>query len=571
MTTLGISAYYHDSAAALVKGGRIIAAAAEERFNRQKHYKGFPVQACGFCLKEAGLSVDDLDMVVFYEKPFLKFERIIKNHIFNAPSSLGVFLKSMPIWLKERLNMRRTINRAFLSHFGMRPKEVGFCKHHLSHALLSFLSSPFKTSAVVIFDAVGEYSTTSIYRASSDGCTLLKEQLYPDSIGLFYSAITYFLGFKVNSDEYKVMGLAPYGDRTSKEYSTYKSIMEKYLLTINEDGSIILNTSCFSFQHSLTMVDDKKWESLFGIKRRVPDDPITQCHKDLALAAQNITEEIFARTVKYAKHITGEENLCIGGGCALNCSAIGKIKSLGIFEKIFVPFAPGDDGAAIGCAMVNDYKSFVADDAPLSPFTGPEYTCEEVRAVLENGNVNHTYYKQAEDLYSAVVDELVNGKIIGWFQGRMEFGPRALGNRSIIADARMADMKDRINGKVKYRESFRPFAPAIIDEYAAEVFEIHERSPYMMATYQVRKECQEMYPAITHIDGSARVQTVGSENGRFYDLLRHFHQATGSPLLLNTSFNTAGEPIVCSPEDALRTFRESGMDVLVIDKFIIRK
>lgn len=571
MLVLGISAYYHDSAAALIRDGVVIAAAAEERFNRMKHYKGFPSLAICYCLSFASVSIDEIDTVVFYEKPFLKFERIIRTHINYAPRGLKMFNSAIPEWLKDKLNMRKTISKEISKLFGSQPRKIAFCHHHLSHAALAYYTSGYKKCAILVVDAVGEESTTSIYKASKHGFELVRKQCFPHSLGLLYTAFTYFLGFKVNSDEYKVMGLAPYGDRTSSEYKRYKETILNDIVEIRDDGSIYLNEKNFCFMYSDRMVNDKDWKRLFGIPRRVSSFPITQCHKNLALAIQDVSEEILQKMVDKARLITGEESVCISGGCALNCAAIGFIKSKTEVGTVFVPFAPGDDGAAIGCALFMSMPHLESSIYNQNPYLGPSYEDTQIKAYLDTEGVGYQYVDDFSFLCDSITNDISDGKIVGWFQGRMEFGPRALGNRSILADPRNPQMKDIINSKVKFRESFRPFAPAVIEECAREVFNIEELSPYMMATYRVRTDGAK-YPAITHIDMTARVQTV-SNNGNqlFYKLLTAFYNKTGCPLLLNTSFNVMGEPIVCSPSDAYRTFKESGMDVLVINNFIIRK
>lgn len=572
MVILGISAYYHDSAAAIFVDGKMVAAAAEERFTRQKHDNGFPVEACRYCMVEAHLSIKDVDDIVFYEKPLVKFERIIRTHINYAPKGLRTFLSSVPIWLKEKLNMRRTIEKEMNNSFGMKPRHISFCRHHTSHAAMTFFTSGMMSSAILVVDAVGENATTSIFRGERNRITLIEEQVFPHSIGLLYSAFTYYLGFIVNSDEYKVMGLAPYGDEKSDEYRHFVDVIENKLITILADGSIKLNEKYFSFMYADRMVCDKTWQELFGIPKRPHDAPIGSAHENLALAIQRVTEKIMLLLARRAKEITGEKNLCLSGGCALNCAVIGKIKESGLFENVYVPFAPGDDGAAIGCALYVQNKVHPENKTNVNLYSGPSCNNEQVEGLLATEPVNYRYYDNYESLCQNVVHELVEGKIVGWYQGAMEFGPRALGNRSILADARVPDMKDKVNAKVKFRESFRPFAPAVLEEYANSVFEIADTAPYMMSTYNVREVGKIHFPAITHIDGTARVQTVSmSSNQRFYALLKSFHEMTGCPMLLNTSFNVMGEPIVCSPEDAVRTYMQSGIDILVINNYLITK
>lgn len=569
MTVLGISAYFHDSAAALVKDGAIIAAAEEERFNRIKHYSGFPIFACKYCLEQEGMTINDVDKVVFYEKPFLKFERIIRTHINYAPKGLRTFLKAMPTWLKDKLNMRSTIMRELKDTFGSSPS-VEFCHHHLSHAALAYNTSPYETCAILVIDAVGENDTTSIIKATRNGFEIVESQRFPHSLGLLYSAFTYYLGFRVNSDEYIVMGLAPYGDKSSEEYKTFKETIANDIVAIFEKGNIELKDQNFTFMYAERMVNDNRWQRLFGIPKRKPNEPLTSTHANLALAIQDVAEEIMLKMARYAKDITGEENLCVVGGCALNCAAIGKLYLSSEQGNVYVPYAPGDDGAAIGCALIaSGSKDRKASNRV--PYWGPSYSDDEVRNTLVATNLQYEYIADFKELCHIVAQELANSLIIGWFQGRMEFGPRALGNRSILADPRQSYMKNKVNAMIKFREAFRPFAPAVIAEHANDIFECDVESPYMSTTFKLKQK-QNEYPAITHVDNTSRIQTVSSlQNGKFYELLNVFYELTGCPLVLNTSFNVMGEPIVCSPSDAIRTFTESGIDILVMNNFIIRK
>lgn len=569
MTVLGISAYFHDSAAALVKDGAIIAAAEEERFNRIKHYNGFPTIACKFCLEQSGVTINDVDKVIFYEKPFLKFERIIRTHINYAPKGLRTFLKAMPTWLKDKLNMRSTIMRELKDAFGSSPS-VEFCHHHLSHAALAYYTSPYENCAILVIDAVGEDATTSIIKTSRNGFEIVENQVFPHSLGLLYSAFTYYLGFKVNSDEYKVMGLAPYGDKNSEEYKTFRETIVNDIVVINDKGNIELKDQVFTFMYADRMVNDTRWQRLFGIPKRNPNEPLTSTHANLALAIQDVAEEIMLKMARYAKDITGEENICVVGGCALNCAAIGKLHLSSEQGSVYVPYAPGDDGAAIGCALIaSDAKARKVSNKV--PYWGPSYSDNGVRNTLVASNLRYEYIADFKELCQIVAKELANSLIIGWFQDRMEFGPRALGNRSILADPRQTYMKDKVNAIIKFRESFRPFAPAVLAEHANDIFECDVESPYMSTTFKLKRNQQE-YPAITHVDNTSRIQTVSSvQNEKFYELLNAFYELTGCPLVLNTSFNVMGEPIVCSPSDAIRTFNESGIDILVMNNFIIRK
>lgn len=569
MIVLGLSAYYHDSAAALVKDGVIIAAAEEERFNRVKHYNGFPKFACKFCLETAGITLEDVDKVVFYEKPFIKFERIIRTHINYAPRGLKTFLSAMPLWLKEKLNMRRTIQKELKRIFDFKHQNIQFCQHHLSHAALAYHTSPFESCAVLVVDAVGENATTSIFNVTPQGYELLESQYFPHSLGLLYSAVTYYLGFIVNSDEYKVMGLAPYGDRNTGEYKHCKSVILHKLVKIQDDGSIQLNDKYFTFMYADKMVNDDLWRDLFGFRKRDKREPIASCHENLALAIQDVTEEIMRKMVAHARKITWENNVCIVGGCALNCAAIGKLEMESKPNSIYVPYSPGDDGAAIGCALFacGNNKSTVN----RSPYLGTMYSDSEVLSAINEKSLDYDFIDDELQLYDIISREIADGKIIGWFQGRMEFGPRALGNRSILADPRNSKMKDLVNAKIKFREAFRPFAPAVMEDFASQIFQTVETSPYMSTTYRLVKG-ENRFPAITHIDMTSRIQTVSHEqNERFYQLLYAFNKKTGCPLLLNTSFNVMGEPIVCSPIDAINTFLGSGIDLLVMNNYLIRK
>jgi len=571
MVVLGISAYYHDSAAALVKDGVIIAAAAEERFNRVKHFKGFPTLACQFCLSYASVNIEDVDKIVFYEKPFLKFERIIKTQINYSPYGLNTFLSAIPIWLKERLNMRETIKKEITQIFNYTPDDIYFCKHHLSHAALAYYTSPFESCSILVVDAVGENATTSIIKASEGRIKAIKHQQFPHSLGLLYSSFTYYLGFQVNSDEYKVMGLAPYGKRDSDEYKQYKETILSKLVKINNDGSIRLNDELFTFMYGERMVDDKKWAMLFGFPKRESQAPITDHHQNLALAIQDITEDIILKMADYARHTIGLNNLCVVGGCGLNCSAVGKLIENSQLGSVYVPFAPGDDGGAIGCALY--MSTFNEEKHPVLhyPYLGPSFNDLEVKMALESENAKYEYVSDSETLYKVISLEIGRGKIVGWFQGRMEFGPRALGNRSILADPRNTQMKDKINSNVKFRESFRPFAPSVLEEFANTIFDTREKSPYMAATFKLKHDIVDL-PAITHVNKTARIQTVSFDfNEKFYGLLSTFYKQTGCPVLLNTSFNVMGEPIVCTPADALKTFMNSGIDLLVINNFIVKK
>lgn len=571
MVVLGISAYYHDSAAALIVDGKVTAAICEERLSRIKHDKSFPKRAIAFCVEYSGIAYTDIDYVVFYEKPIRKFERILTTHIFHAPKGFKTFVKAMPIWLKERLNIKPTIMKSLneLCHCKIN-WDIRFVEHHLSHAAMAYFTSPFKNAAVLVVDAVGENATTSLFKASGYKIESIKQQSFPNSVGLLYSAFTYFLGFQVNSDEYKVMGLAPYGDLCAKQTQRFINIIKTKLVSIGDDGSIIINQKYFTFMVGLRMVDDQMWTKLFGIAKRETNAPIRTEHKNLAIAIQNVIEEIFLKLATHIKSLTQCNNLCISGGCALNCSAMGKIKGSGLFSNVFVPFAPGDDGGAIGAALVfhalMSGKRYMSD---ISPYQGCSFKNEEVERAIKEENLEF-YFVQEENLYDEIAFSLSHGNIVGWFQGRMEFGPRALGNRSILADPRVFSMKDRVNAKVKYREAFRPFAPVVTQDDASHFFE-DSNSPFMMFTTQVRIDTT-LIPAVTHVDNTARIQTVTeTSNIRLYKLLKAFENYSKIPILLNTSFNVMGKPIVCTPIDAIKTFKASGLDILVINNYIVKK
>lgn len=567
MVILGLSAYYHDSAAAILVDGKIIAASCEERFSRIKHDHSFPSKAIMFCLEEAEVSYSQIDYVVFYEKPLVKFERILTSHIYHAPKGIGTFIKSIPIWLKEKLNLKKTIAKELNKTLkGKMAWDIRFVEHHLSHAAMAYYTSGYEDAAILVIDAVGEKATTSILKGTSNKIELVKQQVFPNSIGLLYSSFTYFLGFKVNSDEYKVMGLAPYGDLQTKQAQEYINLIEHELINIDEDGSIILNQEYFTFMYGVKMINVHKWEKLFKMQQR-KELELTQAHMNLAAAIQHVTEKIIFRLARHAKDITNSENFCISGGCALNCAAMGTVKDSGLFKRTFIPFAPGDDGGSIGASLL--FNSLLGNSSAksITPYLGSSFGNEDIIAALEKSSFRK-YRLEGVELYTKVVEYLSEGKIIGWFQGKMEFGPRALGNRSILADPRDANMKDQVNARIKFRESFRPFAPVVLEEDASEYFG-ENFAPYMTFTTKVKADS---IPAVTHIDDTARLQTVNEkQNTRLYHLLKEFKAQTNCPVLLNTSFNIMGEPIVCTPEDAIRTFEKSGIDVLVINNYIVEK
>jgi carbamoyltransferase len=559
MDILGISAFYHDAAACLLRDGEIVAAASEERFTRKKHDAGFPINAIRYCLDEGKIRADDLAYVGFYEKPFVKFKRILYTHLACFPSSLRPFLKAMPSWMREKLVIPSLI-RQQLAYEG----EVLMIEHHLSHAASSYLLSPFREAAILTVDGVGEWSTATYGRGAGNDITLFKEIRFPHSLGLLYSAFTSYLGFKVNSAEYKLMGLAPYGQ------PTYYDRVRR-LINVQSDGSFYLDMQYFNYMTGLTMTNGK-FDQLFGGPVRKPDDPLEQRHKDIAASAQRVTEDVMLQMAAYIGTETGSRNLCLAGGVALNCVANGRILREGPFDHIFVQPAAGDAGGAVGVAsyiyhtLLKNDRRFVMRHA----FTGPGYTPEELRDFLINNAIPFKELSR-DELLRRAAQLIADQHVIGWFQGRMEFGPRALGNRSILADARNPENKDRVNLKIKFRESFRPFAPAVLAERCCEYFELGEPSPYMLLVAPVRPN-KRIIPSVTHVDGSARIQTVDRDtNPLFYDLIAEFDRLTGVPVIINTSFNVRGEPIVCTPADAYRCFVQTGMDYLALGNCLLDK
>lgn len=598
MIILGISAYYHDAAAAIIKDGVIIAAAQEERFTRIKHDESFPVNAIAFCLKEAAIEIDDLDVVVFYDKPFLKFERILETYIAYAPRGFLSFLKAIPIWIKDKLFLKKKIKDELdkLGVYDKRKLKLLFTDHHLSHAASAYYPSSFTDAAVLTIDGVGEWTTTSIYKAEDNTLIALKEMHFPHSVGLLYSAFTYFLGFKVNSGEYKLMGLAPYGNAGNEQTEHYKKIIKEKLCTIYDDGSIFLEQKYFSYGSGFKMISDSKWQQLFGMAKRQPDDSIEQQHCNLALAIQQVTEEIVIKLAIHAKAITGSNNLCLAGGVALNCVANGRLQELNIFDNIYIQPAAGDAGGALGAALAAYHIYFdqpknatIEYDTMQGSYLGPSFTNEQI---IYDCKKNKLQYEVQEDeaLNKNVAAQLANGKVVGWFKGKMEFGPRALGNRSILADPRNAEMQQKLNLKIKFREGFRPFAPAVLAEQVSVIFKTDQPSPYMLMVTQVKDQntlpadyatfsltqklqfAKSNLPAITHADGSARIQTVHKNtNAHFWNLINEFYQRTNCPLLVNTSFNVRGEPIVCTPVEAIDCFLNTGMDILVMENIVLEK
>lgn len=594
MIILGISAYYHDAAACLVRDGEVIAAAQEERFTRKKHDAQFPVNAIAYCLKEAGIEPCEVNYVVFYDKPFLKFERLLETYLAYAPRGFKSFATSLPIWLKDKLFQKSVIIRALKDLWGKNidwSERLLFSEHHLSHAASAFFPSPFEDAAVLTMDGVGEWTTTSLAIGKGNQLSVVKEIQFPHSIGLLYSAFTYYLGFKVNSGEYKVMGLAPYGE------SKYADLIKKHLIDIKEDGSFSLDMSYFNYATGLTMTT-AKFHNLFGSPPRRPESDLTSREMDLAASIQAVAEEVVIKLARAIAKETGFKNLCLAGGVALNCVANGNLLRAGIFENIWIQPAAGDAGGALGAAlgayhlMLNQPRiQHQCMDGMKGSYLGPQYSQEEVESQLKSAGAVFKRLNEDEMIERAAL-LLADGKAIGWHQGRMEFGPRALGGRSIIADPRSSGMQKLLNLKVKYRESFRPFAPSVLREDVENWFEIGVDSPYMLLVADVVKEKRiqmtdlqkalfgieklniprSEIPAVTHVDYSARIQTVHLKtNPLYYKLIKRFKELTGCPVLVNTSFNVRGEPIVSTPDDAFRCFMGTDMDVLVIGNYCLIK
>jgi carbamoyltransferase len=584
---LGISAYYHDSAACLVRDGTIIAAAQEERFTRKKHDSNFPKQAVEYCLREGGIGMKDLDYVAFYEKPFVKFDRIIHSYLAYAPVGLPSFLKAIPLWIKEKIWMKSLLAQELAGFAG----KFIFPEHHESHAASAFFPSPYAEAAFLTVDGVGEWTTTSYGVGRGNNIEILGELHFPHSLGLLYSAFTYFTGFRVNSGEYKLMGLAPYGE------PIYKDVILRELLDLKEDGSFRLNMKYFNYGVGLTMIN-RAFEDLFGGPPRKPESRLTQRDMDLARSIQDVTEEIMFRMARYVRQQTGMKEFCLAGGVALNCVANGRILREGIFDRIWIQPAAGDAGGALGAALFVWHqllqKSRQADgihDTQRGSYLGPAFNREEIRSYLVSQNIPFVELVD-ERIPETIADLIAAEKVIGWFYGRMEFGPRALGARSIIGDARSPKMQEVMNLKIKFRESFRPFAPSVLRERVGDYFELSEESPYMLLVAPVaRKLCRELtkeekkkfglqkllvlrstIPAVTHVDYSARVQTVVADHHpMYYRLIKKFEEKQGCPVIINTSFNVRGEPIVCSPEHAYVCFMRTNMDYLLLGNFLLEK
>ena len=592
MKILGISAYYHDSAAVLLIDGEIMSAVQEERFTRVKNDYNFPVNAINFCLNDSGIDPGDIDYIVYYDKPLLKLDRLVETHLAFAPRGFNSFSQAMTVWLKEKLFIKRDIRKKLDGKF---KGKILFTEHHESHAASAFFPSPFEEAAILTVDGVGEWATASIGKGKGNRIEILKEMMFPHSLGLLYSAFTYFAGFRVNSGEYKLMGLAPYGR------PVYADIIKEKMVDIYDDGSIWLDMSYFNYCAGQTMTT-RKFDNLFGGAPRNPESRITQREMDIAASIQKVTDEIMIRMSRHAQEITGCSNLCLAGGVALNCVANGKIMEEDIFDKIWIQPAAGDAGGALGAAMfvwhqfLDRQRKVETGDSQMGSLLGTRYSNDEIKRFLDGQGSKYEFHEE-DALVDRVADYIRAGKVIGWFYGKMEFGPRSLGARSIIGDARSKDMQAKMNLKIKYRESFRPFAPCVLAEDADKYFEFDSESPYMLIVAQVKEDrriqidegqrqimtsdpdlCKRVniprseIPAVTHIDYSARIQTVDkNRHGRFYEVIRRFKEKTGCPVIINTSFNIRGEPIVCSPADAFRCFMNCEMDVLVLENFILRK
>lgn len=596
---LGISAFYHDSSAALVVDGKIVAAAQEERFNREKNSKVFPELSIRYCLDEYGINIDDIDSIIYYEKPLLKFERILESIYYYSPYGLKLFLSAMPEWIGGKLFLKRMIREGLskIEVYNESKLNILFSDHHLSHAASTYFTSNFDNSAILTIDGVGEWCTSTISVGRGNQIKVLKELNYPNSVGLLYSAFTYYLGFKVNSGEYKLMGLAPYGNSENDRVNQFESLIENEIVEIFEDGSIYLNQRYFDYTSGLKMTNNNRWEKLFGFPIRNENQEIQQIHCDLALAIQNVLERIILKMANEACKLTNSENICLAGGVALNCVSNSSLMNSGIFKNVHIQPASGDSGCSIGAALAcyhiyYNYPRIIQNDIMLGTYLGPSFSNDEIFKFNKKYKAVATKYDSFDILSDEVASKISEGNVIGWFQGRMEFGPRALGNRSILADPSDAEMQKKLNLKIKFRESFRPFAPSVMLEYANDFFDINIESPHMMFVFKVKNTLRNRLPngysslefkekmyvkrselqAITHLDYSARVQTVDqNSNPKFWNLLKKFKNKTGKGILVNTSFNVRGEPIVCSPYDAYRCFMTTNIDYLVMNDYIYYK
>ena len=587
---LGISAFYHDSAAVLVRNGSIVAAAQEERFSRKKHDYRFPTQAVDYCLKEARIGADQLDHVAFYDKPLLKFERLLETYVTYAPRGFVQFLAAMPLWLRQKLHLPRQMDKALHNHYKGR---YVFCDHHESHAASAFFPSPFDTAAILTLDGVGEWATASLGIGRGNRVELTHQLNFPHSLGLLYSAFTYFTGFRVNSGEYKLMGLAPYGE------PRYRDLIIDKLIDLKDDGSFRMDMSYFGYCHT-TVMTTPKFDTLFDGPPRRPESPLTQREMDIAASIQAVTEEIMLRCARHVHQLTNCDNLVLAGGVALNCVGNGRILREGPFQNIWIQPAAGDAGGALGAALfvwhqlLGNPRATDGHDSQHGSLCGPAYSDQDIRTYLDSIDAKYHTYQNDDEMIECVADLIAHEKVIGWFQGRMEFGPRALGSRSIIGDARSEKMQSVMNLKIKFRESFRPFAPSVLREEASDYFDMPPDvdSPYMLLVAPVKnnkragdddqlkklpgidklKTTRSVVPAITHVDYSARVQTVDARrHGRYYRLIKRFKEISGCPVIINTSFNIRGEPIVCTPEHAYRCFMATNMDVLVLEKQLLFK
>jgi len=595
---LGISAYYHDSAAAVLVNGEIIAAAHEERFTRKKHDPSFPINAAEYVLQEAGLQNKDILAVSFYDKPYLKFERLLETYHAFAPKGLASFLSAILVWIKEKLFMKKML-REELAKLGLKNIKLLFPEHHLSHAASAFYPSPFDEAAILTIDGVGEWATAAVGLGQGNQITINRELHFPHSAGLLYSAFTYYTGFKVNSGEYKLMGLAPYGIPDAEQTIGFKEKILSELVDIREDGSILLNMDYFNYATGLKMCNDKKWQELFGVPPREPESELTQPYMNMALAVQQVTEQIVFKLAESAKKITDSKNLVLAGGTALNGVAGGKLLRSGMFENIWTQPAAGDAGGALGAAYAAWHlwheKERSVDrgpDAMKGAYLGPQFNSNDILRCTRKYEAEYKYFDEFDQLAGDAAGLLAEGKVVGWFQGRMEFGPRALGNRSILGDARSPEMQKKMNLKIKYREGFRPFAPSVLEEDIEEYFDLDRPSPYMLLVVPVSEkyrkplpngyEKMELYerlyqqrsdiPAVTHIDYSARIQSVNKDtNLRYWKLINEFKKQTGYGIIVNTSFNVRGEPIVCTPDDAYRCFMRTEMDYLVMGDYLFDK
>jgi carbamoyltransferase len=596
---LGLSAFYHDSAAALLVDGQIVAAAQEERFTRKKHDSAFPANALAYVMTESGLALGDLRAVAFYDKPYLKFERLMETYHGFAPRGLKSFLMAMPVWIREKL-MMRTLLKEELAKVGQGSPPVLFPEHHLSHAASAFFPSPFEEAAILTLDGVGEWATTTIGFGQGRDITLLRELDFPHSLGLLYSAFTYYCGFKVNSGEYKLMGLAPYGNPDAEQTKRFKSLILDELMDLRDDGSLLLNMDYFNYATGLTMCHDARWTSLFGVPPRPRETLLDQNYMNMALAIQQATEEVVLRMADTAKQLTGADYLAMAGGVALNCVANGKLLRRGTFKDIWIQPAAGDAGGALGAALAawhiwREQDRRVANphlDSMQGSYLGPEFGADEIIRLARRRHAPYRRLDDFDELIREVVGLLAQGQVVGWFQGRMEWGPRALGNRSILGDPRHPEMQKRLNLKIKYREGFRPFAPSVLYEETAKYFDLDRPSPYMLLVAPVNEarrnplppgyENLDLFdrlyhlrsdvPAITHVDYSARIQTVHKEtNEKYWRLIEAFKEHTGCGLIVNTSFNVRGEPIVCTPEHAYQCFMRTEMDYLVLGDFLFNK